>query len=266
MKKLLLFLTGVLGFVALTLPFTLEMISPTMAARAACGSSLCVQMKDNENVGQDADVTVALDSNATAGNLLVVSLFFCDNPACNGAAAAGFTITVADTLTNSYTLAKRLDSSSWTKAIYYVCSSGSGANTVTVTTDGSGAGGLTANYLWASVVEFSGIADASCLDQVGDDSGTGTTSTISTDGATTQATELVYAVGQGHTDQAAGSTALNAFSTGAVQDQYKTVSATGTQNLVWTMTSADWSGVIATFKETGGAATPRRGTLIGVLP
>lgn len=270
--------TKILGLflllLALGLPMATDMVSPRVV-RAACGSSLCIQIKDDENAGSDTTIDIVLDSNQTAGSLNAVDLWFCDNASCNGGTVNAYTIAVTDTLTHTYSEAVRRDydhaqaagAADDVLATYYVCNTSSGANTITVTVT-PGGGGTEAYYLWASVTEYSGIAASSCLDQVGDDAGTGTTVTANTDGATTQANELVHGVAVGANAVTGTSTVLSSHSNGTIQDQYKTVSGTGTQSLSWTQTSGTWDAVIATFKETvaggGGGATRSNLTLMGV--
>lgn len=254
-------------FLALFLLLTLSVF-----AEAQCGTSLCVQIKDAENAGADDTLDVVMTSNVTAGNTLVLSIWFCDGAGCNNGVVDAFTIAVSDTLAHTYTEAIRFNYDAQhvaggnddVLAIYYVCNISGGANTTTVTITPGGGG--TTNYLWASVTEYSGIADASCLDQTGSDAGNSGTVTINTDGATSQATELVHGIAAGATDLAGTSTVLSTSGNGSITDQYKTVVATGVQSLVWNQTSQTWEGIIATFKEVvvGGSAKNR--TLLGVGP
>lgn len=187
----------------------------------------------------------------TTGNAIIVGI------ANDG--AAGAVTGVTDVQGNTYTLVVRNTASTAVTAEIWAAFNITGglANVITATQ------GFNDGAIFAQ--EWSGLAVSSATDQLA--RGTGTTTTMtSTTPSTTQADELVFAVGEvdlsGTNTVTAGAgytnflTASSSFIRGAIES--KVVSATGAQTATFTIASgaAGWRSNIATFKSASVAAIP----------
>lgn len=263
MNKLLSIFAACLLVLAVSLPVAFEMIEPSTTARAACGSSLCVQANTATNGGAGTTRDVAFMSSQAAGNLNIVGILFCNNLACDND-TSGVTISVTDDSGNTYQLAANLPMNSNQRriAVYYAANIIGGSNAVHI----SLADGSTPSYLSGNVSEWSGITTASPLDKTGTADTSGANPTVSTSVATTQATELVYGLVHSANSATSGSTAINGDG-GTFPDQYKTVSSTGVQSISWTASSGFYGAIIATFKQSaggGGGGSAGRMLLLGI--
>jgi hypothetical protein len=133
--------------------------------------------------------------------------------------------------------------------LFYALVSTTGTCTVTLTVAGSNFRG--------EMMEVSGLASSSPLDQTTKASGTSATPS-SGSVTTTQADELLFGVvgTDGGNTFAAGSgyTLREANLDVALQIEYQIVAATGAYAATMSITSAGWSATIATFKGAAAAA------------
>lgn len=189
--------------------------------------------------------TCAYPANVTAGNLLVVVV----------SAFNAVTVTLADTLGQTYSQAVRLVAGTITTAIYYVENSTGGANTVTVTPSATA-------YVSIAVHEYSGAATSGSLDASASASAL---STNPSPGAVAAAAGelIVAAYGQG-SNTLASSTVASPFAVreanlnGSSNEGLQTaddVNASGTETPTFaTNLNVFWVAVAASFRPTGAAA------------
>lgn len=191
----------------------------------------------------------------TSGSLLVCVLAVCDvanTP--NGAAYAapsGWTLAV--------NLTGPVNANSYMPivGIYYKQGASSGSHTAAFTTLRSG------SYAEITLLEFSGLSATAALDKTAIANSPNNTKEAShtvTTAATTQAAELVIAIGSPGSEGAtnflaptSGFTEIDHEPTDTVHfaysSGYKIVSATGAQAATWSWTTAtDFQGAVATFK------------------
>lgn len=182
-------------------------------------------------------------SGITSGSALIVTVSFCDGAGCSNS-VSGLTATVTATGC-SFSLAQNGDYSTVAFRTFIALNCSSGATLITSTLSGSFVTGP--NFHNTTGAEFSNVLTASALDQVGDeDSDETPTASVDTDGSTAQANELVYGAilsFDATITTGSGFSVLTSLTTGGgglpQQDQYKTVSATGTQTSTWGITGAD---------------------------
>lgn len=212
--------------------------------------------------GPPYNLTCSFPSLPTVGNTVIVS-----------AETYNTTITIADNQGNTYSTVGEIQSDDTHRHAYLFSApvtTSSGTFTVTVT--------LAANsFIVLHIYEWSGLDNASLIDQTStgkSDSGTATVTSGSI--TTTQADELIFmAVGGDSTATPTAGTGLTLGETTAnasqtvitLDDQYRVVSAiqTGqTYSIDFSPTTAGYAFVLGTFKATtgGGGAILRR-ALIG---
>lgn len=214
------------------------------------------------NGGNGAAITslgVAYSSNVTAGSLLIACIR--DGSSVNNVNAS---ITDSNNAGNwTKAIERDLTVDLDTAAIYYRLNAASGATTVTYHT-GQGAGTLR-----MVIIEYSGIATSSALDQTS--SGYNASSTAPNSGATAtlaQATELALGYGDqvnapsGAWTAGGGYTLVSDAFTASGQNQLKLgvselfTASTAAQTATFTIptTADEWSCMIATFKGAGAGA------------
>lgn len=212
-----------------------------------------------------SSVTVTLGSGTTAGNCLV---------ACIAMGNGGTLASVS-----SVKLGGAADNWAQLKAVGDLTT---GAEQLAVWADPNCAGGQTAVAITvtgaavtlAYVFEFSGIATASILDQFGTfDSagGTGSTFSVSTGGATTQASELAVGCVYGFSTTITGpgspwvNQATLTSTTRTLQAGYDILSSTGTVTYSGSFGAAAFNGqVLVTLKAAAGAASGPPVSLVAV--
>ncbi len=146
------------------------------------------------------------------------------------------------------------------------------SGTFTVSLDPTGS----SNYITWRIIEVSGLATSSHLDQVGSTTATATSGTVTAAGANAQANMFVVAAmaTSGSTnpqlisDPPSGYTSIYLFDNGSTGEPaeaaYKIITGAETSAASWTWTdSAKWVGVIATYKAAAGSVT-HSFTLLGV--
>jgi hypothetical protein len=234
-----------------------------------------VQVKTNSGNGVNS-IAATFDSNVTSGNLIVAILSSYYGDSTVGSAAA------SDTLTNSYaTAVSVVDATNITTTVlstytFYALSGSGGANTVTI-------GSLSGSYVVLTIIEYSGMAAASVLDQANkfrQYSGGAEATYASGNVTTTQADELL--IGAIDTLQASdiftpdsGWSEVGLVTNGNNSHMVfeRIVAATGTYNNTGGLSPSQtgFSVTIATFKGDGGggggaARAPRlnRFPLLGV--
>jgi hypothetical protein len=149
-----------------------------------------VQFKNN-TADFASSVAATFDSNVTSGNLIVAILTAQGSDSTVGSAACN------DTLTNSYSTATSVVNATSEAAttasqhVFYAISGSGGSNTVTIS-------GLSEAYVALTILEYSGMAAASVLDQANkfrynyaDHSFVATSTYASGDVTTTQADALL---------------------------------------------------------------------------
>lgn len=202
----------------------------------------------------EAFTIVATISGVTAGNCLVAFFGFSDN--ASGTVAIS---SVADAQ-GSYTIAGAKiffdDPAYATSAVYLLPNANAGSHTVTVTL------GDQREYRRLRVLEISGVATASVLDQAmqGIDDASQFTSGASS--ATTNANDFVLGFMANWFDAVASSVAAVAPYTFYATDsnymmavEYKSVSATGAQSAEFTGTNGQRTLHVVALKESGGGST-----------
>lgn len=191
-------------------------------------------------------IALAFTSNVTAGSLLVVG-------GSNWGRTFG-TSSCSDSRGQTYTRDVTGSNGSPTIGVYSTPNAAAGATTVTLTATG------TTDDISIAIHEYSGMATSSPADQARTGTGTGTTHSSGATGTTTQANELVFAVGTHNGSNVAVSAGsgylLRQSQTSAVDmpiaTEDKTVTATGTQTATFTWDNAAYVVGIVTYKEAGG--------------
>lgn len=238
-----------------------------------------VQSRSAQTSAASPSLALAFSGNVTAANTIVVGGGSWQMPF--GAQSASTTGIASDTRTNAYSRAGNESASTNAHAaIYYADNISGGACTVTLDPTGSN------NDITILLSEWSGMANPSFdvakpasgdATSVGTGTGASSTFTSATTATTAQAAETVIAVfahdGTTSTPTAGAGYTLPA---GLIQSsashmpaalEYKAVAATGTQQATigW-VTGALFGSVVATFKDSGGAAAAaaRRLPLLGV--
>lgn len=212
-----------------------------------------------QNVGKApgtvTSTTLAFTSNNTAGNFIAVGVWL---------DASGRTVTVTDSVGNTYALAKRQANTTnvFETFILYAMNIGGGANTLTISIDGAAAVMRVIQY------EFSGVALTNALDQTAGAEGTGT-AVDSGSVVTGENNELIFVVGGSFTNVAwtAGTNYLNllqiAAGAGKVAGEWQNLATAGSISGTFTLgASASWTGAIATFKSSS-TATHAKVTILG---
>ncbi len=189
-----------------------------------------------------------------------VKLSACASSDCAGD-ATGATCGVTDSRFQTYILISQVTTAGSRALIctFYAANVSSGGNTITCSlTVGTG----TPYYLGCEIIEFSGIVTSSPLDVTGIANGTSTALSATTSGATTHTNELL--IGSGFSLAGAGTAGSPYVFVNNVtaNNEFKTVSSTGTQTATITAPSGDWVMTIQTFQ--CAAACPMGGT--GLTP
>lgn len=199
-------------------------------------------------LGSATTVTVQPTGTIPVGNHVILIV---------GTATSNATITAADTQSNTYQVDVTENATGRTIFIVSakVTTQLTTSDTITVTYNGSVA------QRTVRLLDVSGLAQTSWLDQSAHANGTSTTPS-SGNVTTTQADELLIgnernasppnAITWGGSFTSLGS----ADTSGATQSSaYRIVSATGTYSAAGTITSAGWAAAIATYKAAAAAAT-----------
>ena len=203
------------------------------------GAPVRVQTNNNSGSGVSS-IVVTLGANPTNGDVLVAVI--------GDSATTGNVSSV----TSSGATWQRATQQAFGTVPYYETEiwyaynvTGASAATVTVNFSASTAGGVT-------VCEYSGLGTGNPLDQTANSSGNSAAAVTGTTATTTAASEVWVG---GLCTGSASSSPLNSFTIVANPSNgtYSTyleymASATGTANSGATITSAHWSGCIATFK------------------
>jgi len=198
-------------------------------------------------------ITATWPAPTTAGNLLVAII--------SVRGGTGRTITPPAGL--GWTLAKRSDNGTTiSTAIYYIQNAASQSGGSLWTLNVSSRATLT-------LVEYSGVAISSALDQTGGTSGTGVTGNSGTTLTTTQANEVVVAgisannSSRTYSAQSSAFTEVSEVNSGGTSNgcatvfEEKIVSAVNAQNVTALISASSvWVGAIATFKESAGNPVP----------
>jgi hypothetical protein len=205
--------------------------------------------------------TVTVAANTTQGNFAVLAI------RTGGGAAVS---SVSDSKGNTWTVDRQTTNTSLARgaiATARLASALTTSDTITVTLASS-------QFANVAAFEYSGVATSSPFDQSAINNGSGTTASAGPTGTTTQADELVvgfagtgsantgFTPPVGWNNRASNSTNI-AFSD-------KVVSSTGTHSASWTIPSAAWAVVIATYKAavtvTTVTAVPASATASVVAP
>ncbi|MCU1270103.1 MAG: repeat/fibronectin type domain protein [Acidobacteriaceae bacterium] len=204
------------------------------ATAVTSGGIQPVQKNVAGNEATGLNISATFPSNNTAGNFLIVA---------GTAARPGSTLTITDTLGNTYipAIGPVTDSNQKVTAyIWYVPNCKGGANTVTLTPS-------TADALEIHVTEWSGIAISSSLDQTASAAGTGTAAS-SGSMTTTLNGELIF----GYTFLLNTAVAGNGFTgislVNGDLDEYQIQSTAGPIAATFTQTSGTWLALMATFE------------------
>jgi hypothetical protein len=199
-----------------------------------------VQSNVNGNEAGTSNMSVSFNSSNTAGNFLIVT---------GTAARPASTLTISDTLGNSYTAAMGPVTDTVqnvTVYIWYVANCKGGASTVTITPSGTAA-------LEIHVSEWSGLAASSTVDQIASNTGTGTS--VSSGPQTTTANgELIFGYGWVLNTASAGAGFTPISLVNGDLDEYQIQPASGSIAATFTQTSGTWFAAMVTFKPTGGTS------------
>lgn len=222
----------------------------------ACSMSAHAQAIVNTTDGYGGDSTFVFTQGATAishtaGNVLAVTVWWIQDDA-NPSAVSSVTNTALDTFTSS---TKCTWGSAPTKfaQIWYVASTAGNASDV-VTAHFNGAFG--AKGAGVKVVQMSGMS-ATPLDNVQCGNGTSTsaaTATITVSGSN----EILLASGQNDFDSFSAGTGFSgaAWSSDANHFYESKTSVSANQTATYTCANAQWYIIGASWKPSGGAATP----------
>ena len=201
-------------------------ISPLYAAPAFVQSTSC-----------DGCTSLAYASNVTAASMLAVAF------RCGG---IDETPVFTDTLLNSYSEAIKNFNSDSAVSISYALNTSGGANTV------AAAGCVAGSKRWF-ILEYSGVATASALDQTNGASGSGVNATS---GNITPTTDGELILGAAHSNNQTDLSADSPFtgrtaSLKIAAEDYIQPTAAAIQ-AAFSQTSDGWGCVVATFKAAGG--------------
>lgn len=187
------------------------------------------------NASADNAVSSVNVSAITSGSAVIATVFWCDNIGCN-ASITGETAAVTATGCTFEEALSGENTGSFRVLKTFVannCSGGATQITSTIT------GGSDTFYHQVLVSEYSGIATMDPVEPIlnTDTVTEGTNPDISTNGATGQNDELVYAaiVAESATVTAGDPTFTEMNDLGSVHDQYKVVPSTGVQTAEWTI-------------------------------
>ena len=243
----------------------------------AIGTPVNIGQTSNKTSGTTTVLTTVAD--APAGSLICIG-FSVEAGAID---ASGNVDSVTDSAGNTYTKAvshrSGIDSAATAGGIYYKENAAALASGGTITIDWTGAVAPVVKGVSAWYTE--GIATTGALDQIGVASGTSTTPSVSTSGATAQADEITFGIiavegpvgGTDWTQDASPAYAAppdRASTFGAVVESNQALlgghfieTATGTKTYNPTIgVSREWVAVIATFKAEAGGAVIMGGLLL----
>lgn len=238
----------------LTLLFSLSLSAqvripgPGGAAPAGGGGGTPTLDKNNSTAvsvsGSPPTQTVSM--NATAGTVVVVQVFWCDDVSC--ATTAATTDVALSDGTNTYTAAQFCGTATthYGQKIFYVQSAAGGSLTLTATF-ATGTGWY-ASTSWSS---WTGMATSSVLDQTVCAEGASGTTLTATTGNLGQSNELVMGFGVGGAvTVGAGFTGINDPQSGHnVKDEYQVTGTSGSPtSATFTQASHIWNMITATFK------------------
>ena len=192
--------------------------------------------------GTSSSMSLAFTSNNTAGNFLIVTAT---------AARPASTLTVSDTLGNTYTAAAAPvtdPAQEVTVYIWYVPVCKGGANTVKIVPSTTAA-------LEIHLSEWSGLATTSPVDQSISATGTGTS--VSSGSQTTTANgELIYGKSWVANDAAAGAGFTSISLVNGDMDEYEIQPAAGSVAATFTQATGVWFSEMVTFKSANGGVNP----------
>jgi hypothetical protein len=200
-----------------------------------------IQSNVNGNESGTANMSVSFTSPNTQGNFLIVT---------GSAARPASTLTISDTLGNTYTpaIGPVTDTTqNVTIYIWYVPVCKGGANTVTVTPSTTAA-------LEIHVSEWTGLASVSPVDQTASATGNGTA--VSSGSQTTTVNgELIFGYGWVFNTASAGSGFKPISLINGDLDEYQIQSTAGSIATTFTQTSGTWFALMATFKPAAGGGS-----------
>lgn len=209
-----------------------------------------VQTSGKIRTSGSGDVNVTMPSNFTAGNTALAS-------GCRyEGLPTGLTINgTASTLDSSTSSAL---SGVWIRRVSNLTG---GSNAAVLDTPGG------SDYNTFSIEERDDIDLTSPLDEIGSTSGSGTSVSISTAGATDTANEVVYgAFNVEHASSTLGVTATGSATASWTENDsntyqggggaYRVESTTGTKSMTWTKSvSGNWRGCVASYRIASGGGT-----------
>lgn len=204
-------------------------------------------VQDDAYYSESASATTAVKAftgNVAAGSLIVVAV--------SGSNTGTVTATSSDSINGAHLLAvgptvhATLGTQGFRQWIFYFANSGSGACTVTVSFS------ATIGFRRLMILEYSGIATSSALDQTA--AATGNSGTADSGAqTTTQADELIFGLGineNGDITTGSGFTGREAADL-YTKPEDKIVSSTGSYNATFGGSSTNWIAQMATFKAPG---------------
>ena len=213
-----------------------------------------VQSKSN-STASGTSLALAMTSNVTAGNLIAIAVL------SFGSGSPPAPSSITDTLGNTYTNPIDETNGAFTRRcqIWYAKNIAGGANTITLNMSGTGS---VAAFAW----EISGLNTTAPFDQLQLATGTGTAVSSGSTPTTTDANEILVGC---MWNPSAETNTPDATFTNLTQivvgsDRFvggtKIVSSTGTYAYTGTLNaSANWIGIVGTFKTTGAGAATKLG-------
>ncbi len=213
-----------------------------LSALVAFGQTPTLVQSNSAQGTNVSSLPVSFSSSNTAGNLIVASVRM---------ATTTQTVTIADTVGNTYTSAvsQAQSTDGHQVFIFYAKNIKAGSNTVTASFSASNA------HAWLAVYEYSGLGTTTALDATAHASGSSTAPSTGSTSTTTVANELVFgACGlpynyAGTVTAGSGYTLLQQnTSTSRAANEGRSVTATGAYAGTFSLSAtANWSAAVATF-------------------
>lgn len=231
--------------------------APANAAIALVNNSSAVNAAGGTSVAVTAGTL-------TAGNLLVVGVGWCGDVSCGTDAGTVTSVTLSSGGGACVQATNALGSSGTGQRsdIWYCANLAGGVTTVTVNLSG------TLFYAFAAVSQWSGVATSTPLDNIGNNGGasTGTSLTVATTGNTAVSGELIIGVATTASNAVPGHNAINTVIGWGQPDDYQIAGASGSYNVSWTFLNGKNAGSLAVFKPPSVATENKAGSLnlIGV--
>ncbi len=214
------------------------------------GTPTLIQQTQAQNGGlSQTQAATNFSPATTVGNYIVIATGWCASVTCLALSDSETVTGITNTAGDTFTKCVAVSGAQFQHAeIWYakVGSSNAGGATVTVS-------GASAYYLTVFASEWSHIKSTSPCDAVGEATGTSTTASVSTSGATSESGELVYAFvffGDSGITSASPYTQIQKLS-GQV-DEYKIGSSATTETATFAQTSHTFLSLITTFLSDGG--------------